>query len=353
MPLPFESVALAIRNGQVATVYVLAGPDGFQQSEVLTSLRGRIPEMGHERLDGAAVSPKDIVGALRTMSFVPGRLVIVDDSPWIVAPKRGEKGDGPGDDQGDDPGAKKPKVVPEQPLLDYLDHPAPGATLVLRTFVAPDKRKRLVKKAAEKGVMLETVAPRDSTAWLRECCHTLGLKLSVEIFTLVASRLQGADCGRMDGELRKLQAYGAGIDRAAVDALLPASHEERIYDLVDAALAGQAAATYQVATALREHGEPVARLLYSLGAQLRTIVQVGAACRGGMGPEAVAAQLGLHPFVTRKARDQGNRLQEPAVAASLEAVWEAEFGFKTGRLDENIALDRALMGILVAVGAVR
>jgi|GEM_PF-786838 len=341
MPLPFETVAQAIRDGQVAPAYILAGPDGFQQTEVLQALRARVSELAYERLDGAATAPRAVVGALRSVSLLPGRLVVVEEAPWIVAPKRGE----PGEERE----TPKGKAVPEQALIDYLDRPAAEATLVLRAAAPPDRRRRLVKRVAERGVLLEAVPPRDNTPWLRERCRALGLGLPSEMMGLVAARLQGADCGRIDSELRKILAYGGGIAPPALDALLPPEPEERIYDLVDAAFAGKAGAAYTIAAALRAQGEPVPRLLFSLGLHLRTLVQVAEACRGGARPEAVAGGLGLHPFVARKAWDQSRRLDDAVVAASLEAVWSAEFAFKTGRLDEGAAMDRALLGVLLAV----
>ncbi len=368
MPLPFEGVAQAIRRGQVAPAYVLAGPDGLQQAEVLEALRARVPELGQQRLAGEEVTPKDVVGALRTVSFVPGRLVVVEDAPWIAAPKRGgdggdsEDGEGAGDGEGAQaPPARTPsppspaskrgrssKAGVDQPLLDYLERPVAGAILVLRQQAPADRRRRLVKRVADCGVLLETVAPRDNGPWMRAEMRRLGLEVGA-LLPLLGARLRGADCTRVRSELQKLAEYGPGLDARALDALIPAAEEERIYDLVDAAIAGEGERAFQLAEALRAQGEPVPRLLYSLASQLLTLVRVGAACRGGARLDAVAAELGLHPFVARKALEQSRAVSAAAAAAALQALWEAEFGFKTGRLGDAPALERALAGMLVAL----
>lgn len=366
MPLPFEGVAQAIRRGQVAPAYVLAGPDGLQQAEVLEALRSRVPELGQQRLDGQEVTPKDVVGALRTVSFVPGRLVVVEDAPWIAAPKRGgEVGDGDGEDaegvetpaSAEPPSSEPParkrgrpsKAGVDQPLLDYLERPAVGAILVLRQQAPADRRRRLVKRIADCGVLLDTVAPRDNAPWMREEVRRLGLEVPGGLLPLLGARLRGADCTRVRSELRKLADHGPGLDARALDALIPAPEEERIYDLVDAAIAGEGERAFHLAEALRAQGEPVPRLLYSLASQLLTLVRVGAACRGGARLDAVAAELGLHPFVARKALEQSRAVAPAAAAAALQAVWEGEFGFKSGRLGDGAALERALAGILVAL----
>lgn len=341
MPLPYEAAVEAVRSGRPAPAYILAGPDGFQQAAVLEALAERVPDLGRQRLDGGAVEPREVVGALRSVSLVPGRLVVVEDAPWIIPPRRGEGEPEKAPTRG--------RAAPEQPLLDYLDRPLAGAVLVLRAAVPPDRRRRLVKRIAEAGVLLEAIPPRDNGPWLRQRSRALGLRLSPGTLAVVAGRLHGADCGRMDAELRKLLAYGEEPDGAALDALLPPAAEERIYDLVDAALAGRAATAQAVAEGLLVQGEPVPRLLYSLALQLRTLLQVREACRGGVRPEEAAAGLGLHPFIARKAWDQVRQLNDEAIARSLQAVWEAELGYKSGQLADAAALDRALLGVLLAV----
>lgn len=346
MPLPYETVALAVRRGQVAPVYLITGPDGLQHAEILAALRERVHELAVQRVEGSAVTPADVVGLLRTPSFVPGRLVIVDDPPWVL-PARGSTTDA---DDGAETASTKGKAPPEKALMDYLDAPAAGAVLVLATRGEADKRRRLTKHAAERGVLLEAVPPRDPTPWLRDRAAEVGLSLRPQALEALSARLGGATCERMDQELRKLADYGPGLDAKMLDLLVPPDHEERLYDLVDAVLAGQAARALQLASALRQQGEPVPRVLYALGSQLRSMVLVADACRGGARPEAVAGRLGLHPFVARKALDQSRRLHPEAVAQASEAVWRAEFDLKTGRLDESGALNAAVIGILGAAG---
>lgn len=346
MPLPYETVALAVRRGQVAPVYLVAGPDGLQHAEVLAALRDRVHELGVQRVDGTVLTPPDIVGLMRTPSFVPGRLVIVQDPPWVL-PARGGAAD---PESAAEPAATKSKDPPEKALLDYLDHPVAGAVLVLAARAEADKRRRLTKRAADRGVFLEAVPPRDPAPWLREAAERLGLRLASPILETLSTRLQDATCERMDQELRKLLAYGDVPDRAALDLLVPPGQDERLYDLVDAVVGGQAGRALRLASALRLQGEPVPKVLYALGNQLRILVLVADACRGGVRPESVAGTLGVHPFVARKALDQSRRFRPESVADALEAVWRAEFGLKSGKLGDAAALDAAVIGILRAAG---
>lgn len=355
MPLPYESLAAAIRRGRVAPCYLLAGPDALQQREVLEALRERVPEIGRTVLDGQTCAPADAVGCLRARGFVPGRLVVVEEPAWLLAARgAGEEGDAePAELPPAGRGRRRERAAaPEQSLVDYLAAPSADAVLVLRTAGAPDRRRRLTKAVLEHGVHLETVPPRDNAGWIRDRCAALGLRLPGPAAAAVAERLAGATCERMASELDKLQAHGGPFDRATIDRMLPPEAAERIFDLVDAAVAGEAGRALRLSAALRSPDDPPPRLLAVLGGQIRHIAVVGEACRGGQRPEAVAPALGLHPFAARRALEQWRRLQEGGAAAAAEAVLEAELAWKTGAVSPEAALDLAVMGVVrAATGA--
>ncbi len=364
MPLPYEQLVARIRAGEVAPAYLLHGEDLLQQRAVLAALAERLPEIGRQTLDGTSCAAADVVGALRTRGLLPGRLVVVEDPRWVLPPRRtgarrdggaaapgdaGEEGVGP---EADDAEAGGPGDGDDGPLLTYLERPAQGAVLVLRTAAAVDRRRRLAKRLASRGVVLATVppAPADAARWMRARARDHGLVLDDALWERLTSRLHGASCERMENELAKLAAWAsaAPLDAQALDRLLPPTHEERVFDLLDAVTLDQGARALGIAAALRAQGEPVPLLLYLLAKHLRTLVLVADACRGGGPPEAAAARLGLHPYVARKAWQQGRRFSPAALAASWQAVWEAEVFFKSGRLDDDRALDHALLGVLQA-----
>jgi DNA polymerase-3 subunit delta len=355
VPLPYEELVRGIRAGRVACAYLLAGPDGLQRAEVLAALSERVGPFGVRRAAGEAVAPGDVVAWLRTPSLAGARLVVVDDPPWVLpAPGGGEDDRAPA--RRADAGARGEAA--EEPLVRYLDAPAPGAVLALVARSEADGRRRLTRKIAERGVWLQAVAPRerDGAAWLRARCRAAGLELAAEAFEVLAARLTGATCERMAAEVEKLRTYAAGghpLDRAALDRLVPPEPQERVYDLVDAALAGRGGQALRMAQALLAQGEPAARLLAALAGQLRAVVAVADACAGGARPEEAAGRLGLHPFVARKALDQARRLPPEAALAAAEAVWRAEWALKSGRADEAAAVDQAVLGVLRAAGGLR
>ena len=332
MPLPFEGLVEAVGRGQVKACYLLAGPDGLQQRAVLRALGPLAGPIGPTVLQGPACTPADVVGALESPSLGGGRVVVVEDCPWVVAPST-EGGRAKGE---------------EQPLVAWLQRPAVGAVLVLRSNVPADRRRKLVRAVEEVGAHLATVAPRDQGEWLRRQGAAVGLQLGRGLWAVLSARLDGETCERMATEVAKLQAYGPGLDEHALDALVPPTVQERTYDLVDACIQGDGRRVLDLAEALVQQGEPVPKLLFTLGAQLRTLAEVAGRCRDGSRPESHASALGIHPFVAKKALSQAERLGVSAWARACRAVWTAELAWKSGQWQERTALDQAVLGVLEA-----
>lgn len=344
MPLPYEEIVGRIERGVVAPAYLLGGPDDLQQREIMDALRAAVLPPGSAgfaeiHLDGAAVRPPQVVGALRSRTLVKGQMVVVDEPSWVLPPKRGT------DDP--DPGPRKGRAPDEEAgLLQYLERPAAGTVLVLRASQEPDRRRKLVKRMAEAGWVVATVPPRptEATAWLRARAQAVGLELDAAQAQIVASR-SGGSCAQMSSELAKLRAYagpGGRIDREALDALVPPGTEERVFDLLDAAAVGRGAEALRLGSALHTQGEPTVLLLFLLAKHLRLLIRALALPRGTSG---AAAALGVHPYVAGKAIDQARQWSEDDLVAALELVWEADLGLKTGAMDDHSALEAALVGI--------
>lgn len=345
MDLPFEALAAAIRAGRTAPVYILAGPDGLQQRVVLAALRERVSELGYQVFDGAACSARAVVGALRTPALTAGRVVVVTDARWVSPPR------GRGADEEDSTAEEGGAGGDEGPLLAYLDRPSPGAILVLRSLLPPDRRRRLVKRVAEVGEVLLAEPPRDPRPWLDRQAQALGLALPPGLWERLRSRLQGLTCERMLAELEKLAVYGPGLDAAALDALVPPREEETVFSLVEAAIAGDGGRALALAAMLQARGEPVPLLLFLLTRQLRSIVLLRTLLAEGEPLPGAAARLGVSPFVARRLADQGSRWSAAALVRCWQVLWEAEHGLKSGRLEPGAALQHAVLGLVVSAAA--
>lgn len=341
MALPYEAIVGAVGKGEVAPVYLLAGPDVLQAQAVVSALRDMVlppsaRDVGFVHLAGPTIRPAEVVTVLRGRSLVGRVLVIVEDAPWFGTREHAEG---------------EPKDREDDSLLSYLERPSPQNVLVLRTNAEADRRRRLYRKIAECGVVLAAVPPKPpaSTEWVQRRATRMGLHLTTDQVALVTVR-SGGSCAQMDTELAKLAAWAGSagrIPREAFDQLLPPTSEERVFDLIDAAVTGAGEEALRIGAAVQQQGEPIPLLLFLLAKQLRILIAMEDLVRHGTA-DAATKQLGLHPYVAQKARQQVRRWTIPALVEGLEAVWCADVSFKQGATDEESALDQALVGIVRA-----
>ncbi len=403
--LPFERLAAEAAAGRWRPVYLLAGPDGFQQRAVVDALRAAfVPEGLREAvetdLDGPALQPADVVGVALTPSFVGRRLVIVHDAPWFAAPRgragradadgegegegeagagagtggEGEGAGGPGGDGGDSaaaaaaaapeaavaPGrrgkaARTAKTDPLDPLIAYLDNPPPDTVVVFRSQQAADSRRRVVKRLGQVGAVLSAVAPAsdDLPPWCVARAPTHGVRVQPAAAAALCMRVP-ASFDLLDQELAKLAAYvGAGGTIAADDvrALVAPSREESVFALMDAVAEGRAADAFALLRQMLLQGEQPLGIMALLARQVRLLAFGRDVLDTGGGPDRLAAAAGgLHPYVARRMLTQARAFAEPDLEGALEAVWEAEWAVKSGRLDEEAALLDTVARLLTARG---
>lgn len=146
----------------------------------------------------------------------------------------------------------------------------------------------------EAGVSVQTFAiePRAFPEWLARRAATRGLALSAEAIALLATQTEGNLLAAVQ-ELDKLwMLHGAApIDAETVLAAIADSARYGIYDLADAALAGDAARCVRILGSLRAEGEDVVLTLWALAREVRTLAQAAGETARGASPDAVLTRL--------------------------------------------------------------
>ncbi len=210
-------------------ILILCGSEEMTKRETFRQLRAAIDkavdaEIDPKQLDGARVQPSEVFDELRTMSLLqPYQLVVVDDADQFVKSHR-------------------------EMLERYAEHPAEGATLVLRSvnWNSP-KLDKLVDKVGGK-VKAEPLSTADAVNWLikRATSHHQR-KLDKACATTLVERL-GTGLMRLDNELAKLALLvedGQPIDGRMIDQLVGRGSDEQAWAAQEAVLAALASAGKQ------------------------------------------------------------------------------------------------------------
>jgi DNA polymerase-3 subunit delta len=86
-------------------------------------------------------------------------------------------------------------------------------------------------------------------------------------------------------------------------------------------------------------------LLSMLARQIRILIQVSELRQRGLNPNEAAAQLGYHPFPTKKAFTQAQRFTMDQLETAHQHLVRADWLIKTGQVEEVLALDLLVVAL--------
>lgn len=307
-------------------VYLVAGDDDERIDAWRRRVRTRAEEErgpgGLESFDGRAAPPEEVAAALAELSFATGtRYLLVD-------------------------GAEAWKAAQLPPLEAALKEMPPDTVLV--AIVRGKPPKQLVKAVeAANGEVRDCPAPKawELPKWVVERARDVGLQLDPDVAKELVSRV-GASQQRLARELEKLAVAvhpSARLTLAEVDVHASGDTAPQAYDLADALVAGDLAATLSLAEDLKAHDERPSRLVWPIVRRLREVHRAARLLDAGMPDKQVADALKAPPWLAKKtvssARKADRTVLERAICLFAELEVEARGG---GDLDEDTAFTLAL-----------
>ena len=175
---------------------------------------------------------------------------------------------------------------------------------------AVDKRVGLYKALAKQKYEYEFAALDEGKLkkWIVARVKARGGSIEGNAATHLAAEV-GADLWRLSGEVEKLIAYKMGevITSEDVHLLVRGKHEENIFALCDAVANGQSERALTLINHELAGGMNALYLHAMLVRQFRILLQLKGALAetdGRVNQKSIASQLGLHPFVVKKALPQ-------------------------------------------------
>lgn len=311
MQLKPESLAAHLKQ-QLAPVYLIAGDEPLILGECADAVRAAARSRGHDSrevlfaergLDGAALAAS---GA--SMSLFSSKRIIEVRLPT------GKPGDG------------------AEALVEYAARPADDAVLLVVSQARPDKRLKWLNALADAGVFV-AVYPLEAHQfpdWLARRARGLGLELEPEAVERLRARTEGnLLAAAQELELLALARGKGRIDAATVESAVADSARFDAFQMVDAALAGDAARALRALDVLAAEGEALALVTWAVARELRTLAQCSARVAAG---EPIGRVVS-HPSIWQSRR----ALYESALARVPLKRWRR-------LLQQALTVDRTLKG---------
>jgi len=237
-------------------------------------------------------------------------------------------------------------------MAAYAKDPAPYTCLVLvATKVA--KNTKLYKAVAATGVAFEYAAPKrneyasEVVRLLKERGRQIPLGAAQTLVNIV-----GRDLRRLDLEADKLVAFvaeGAPITRGDVVAVASASGEASVFELTDAI--GDRDTTRALRLLRRLLGSETPLGIHAMVARhTRAMVGARALAARGMGPDAMAPEIGMPPWQVRNVVRQAERYTPAELSVALRGLAAAEEEMKTSPTDAGLVMERWIIATAGAAG---
>jgi len=326
----------------VCAVY---GDDAFLRRQALLKLReavlgGDEGDFSLSSFEGRSAQWRDVLDDLSTIAMFGGgkRLVIVEEADEFVSQHRAE-------------------------LEDYVARPARSGVLVLDLKSFPSNT-RLYKAVAAEGLAVDCGAPSGAAlvkwlgAWARQMHQVELAQAAAEMLV----EMIGPELGLIDQELAKL-ALLAGADKKITPEMVGQSvggwRAKTTWEMLDAALAGNAREAMMQLDRLLGSGETPVGLLGQISASLRRfaaatrlILQAEAAGRR-IALRTALEQAGIRSFVLQKAEQQLRRLGRERGEQLYGWLLQADLDLKgASAMPPRLILERLIVRLSAAKEAV-
>jgi DNA polymerase-3 subunit delta len=301
-------------------IVTLTGANSFSLQQALRELTGTfIEEQGDlalERLDGEEASLERIKESLESLPFLASKKMVVLRAP----------------------SANKQFAEQAEQLLNNV----PETTDVILVEPKLDKRTAYYKFLKKQTNFREFPAldAGGLVRWLTEEAKAKQGSLSSSDARYLVERV-GADQQLLSNELEKLLLYDAKISRQSVDLLTEAAPQSTIFELLEAAFAGnreRAVKLYAEQRALKV--EPV-QIVAMLTWQLHVLALIKTA--GDRPAEQIAKEAKINPFVVRKSQGIARRLSLAELKKLIADLLEIDVATKRTSVDADEALQHYLL----------
>lgn len=277
-------------------------------------------DMALERLDGEETSYERMQEALQSLPFLTDKKMVVLQTP----------------------GQNKQFAENIEKLLQEL----PETTDLVIVEPKLDKRSayyKFLKK--QKGYQeFSELDERGLSKWLVDTAKEKKASLSMSDAAYLVSRV-GTNQQTLSSEIEKLSLYTAKIDRKAIDELTAQTPQSTIFQLLEAAFAGNAKRAVELYGEQRALKVEPQQIIAMLAWQLHVLALVKTA--GNKTPDEIARDAKMSPFVVRKTAGIARSMTLAQTKKLIKDLVVLDERLKS----ESLNADDVLLHYLITVGA--
>ena len=310
-----------IKSRQFKNVYLLYGEESylkrFYKNKLKEAVLGEGDTMNMAVFDAGSFDVHEVMGLCDTMPFfAEHRLVLAQDTGLFKT----------GDDE----------------LIAYIDR-IPDTTVLVFVEDVVDKRGRMYKAVAKRGrvVDMARLTPAELEKWVMAALKKNDRRISGRAFELFLSKV-GDSLENVDKELEKLVDYTYGRDAITqedVEAVCTVQVESKVFDMIDAMVAGKSKSALDLYYDLLTLKEPPMRILFLIARQYNLLLKTRLLMDDHASKAETASGLGVAEWLAAKYMRMAGGYSSGWLEECVRDCVQAEEDVKTGRMNDKLSVE--------------
>lgn len=303
-------------------IITLTGSNSFlllrRLNQLMADFTTENGDLAIERIDASDMEPQTIIDAVSSLPFLSNKKMVV----------LRELGNN--------------KVASEH-IEQIISATEPTTQLIIYEPV-PDRRTSYYKILNTKTQLEEfkELDERQLVSWLMEESRQLNSEINMQDAKFLVDRV-GANQAILDSELEKLTLYNSQINRQTIELLTEETPQSKIFDLLDAAFAGnkkRALDLYEDQRAQKVEPQAIlALIIWQL--HLLALAKYGA----DKAPGQIAKEAKLNPYPLTKAHNLAKKITSDRLREMVDEVTDIDYKSKISAVD----IDEALKNFVITI----
>ncbi|AYW48634.1 DNA polymerase III subunit delta [Tetragenococcus osmophilus] len=331
-----QNALQAIHDQDFKASYLVLGTEKYLQKQIrqafIESLQLDVDDLNFAEFDMEEDSVDAVIDEAESMPFFGDYRLVFVENPFILT-------------------AEKKTNAPEHDLdrlISYLKDPVTSTILVFfANYEKLDERKKISKQLKKNAEVID-VAPMNEgevRRFLQQTLDNEAITMSRDAFELFI-RLTDANLTKVMGELQKLQLFAAQtkqISKNDVEALVPKSLEDNVFDLTNYVLKGQTKEALELYEDLHIQGEETIKINAILISQIRLYLQTAILLNLGYQQGNITKSLNVHPYRVKLAVQQVRKMDIQTLTRLYDELIENDYKIKSGQRDKEFLFQLFLL----------
>ena len=333
----YKDIIRNIKSKNFENIYLLYGREYYLIDNAIKNLKESLNEsmldFNLDVIDGKEVFLDQLLSSVETLPFMDdNKITIVKDFELLKGKRKNFS-------EGD-----------EKYFIDYLDNISESTVLVFVVYGEVDKRKKIVKKIQEKGIVYncDKISDMDLFKWTKrkfENFETI-IENSQVMYFIESQGYREKNSEKtlsdLENEIIKISSFVGKENKVTneiIDRLSQKKIENDIFKLIDYIGEKNSSSAVKILNDMIQEGESVLGIFAMISRQFKTVLQVKQLQIEGVPISDICKRLNIRQFVVNKALKQSRNFSDDTIIDMLNFILENDFKIKNGLIKDTLAVE--------------